>query len=167
MRLSQTQLKEVLYYSSKSGVFAWKVNRRGNARAGDIAGHSHPIGGRIFISVNGKKYPRSHLAWLYTFGVFPSHELDHIDGNCVNDKISNLRDVDHKTNLENRTRANRRATGRSSNLLGVSWKKDKSKWVANISSGRVTKHLGYFENEIDAHKAYLIEKRKIHKGNTL
>jgi len=166
MKISQVQLKDLLDYSCESGLFIWKTNRQGHVKAGDAAGQSGARG-RVSINVMGRRYPASHLAWLYVYGLFPTYELDHIDGNCSNNKISNLRDVDHKTNLENRTRANTRSTGRSSSLLGVSWKKDKSKWVANISALRVTKHLGYFDNEADAHQAYLDEKRKIHRGNTL
>lgn len=163
--LTQDSLKSVLIYDS-SGHFIWLCNRPGGAKSGDTAGYTNGSG-RSQVNVFGKRYQVSHLVWLYFYGIFPHFEIDHIDGNCSNNRIENLRDVDHRTNLENRNRVNKRASGRSSTLLGVSWKKDRSKWVANIGTLGATKHLGYFDSESSAHAAYLSAKREIHQGNTL
>lgn len=51
----------------------------------------------------------------------------------------------------------------SSQYKGVIWDKTKNKWRANIETLKKKKHLGYFDNEYDAHLAYqkaLLEKNK-------
>ena len=44
-------------------------------------------------------------------------EIDHIDGNCYNNKAGNLRAVSHKTNCENRGKF----ASNSSGVTGVGW----------------------------------------------
>ena len=39
------------------------------------------------------------------------------------------------------------------NAKGYSWKKDKQKWKAYITLDGKQKHLGYFDNEVDAIEA--------------
>lgn len=46
-----------------------------------------------------------------------------------------------------------RATNKSG-YRGVSWYKNNNKWKASISVNNKVKHLGYFENKIDAAKSY-------------
>lgn len=164
--LTVERLKVLLEYAPELGVFFWRRSLGNGVMSGDIAGQRNEHG-RVYIGVDGRRYPASHLAWLSVYGVWPSMEIDHINGDPSDDRIANLRDVSHQINLQNRTRSNLRKTGRSSAFLGVSWKKDKSKWVANISTARRTKHLGYFDSEQSAHEAYVNAKRAQHEGNTL
>lgn len=164
--LTVDALLSMMSFDAASGVFIWLCNRHNSIRSGAEAGYSLRSG-RVFIRINGTRYARAHLAWLATHGTLPRFEIDHMDGDPSNDRPSNLRDVSHKANLENRRRPNSRVGGRSSAYLGVSWKKDKQKWVANISSNRKALHLGYFDTEHAAHAAYLRAKRELHEGNTL
>ncbi|MFX4377260.1 HNH endonuclease, partial [Acinetobacter baumannii] len=41
------------------------------------------------------------MAWLYVHGVHPTGQIDHIDGDPLNNRISNLRDVSHAVNQQN------------------------------------------------------------------
>jgi HNH endonuclease/AP2 domain len=77
-------------------------------------------------------------------------EVDHIDHNGLNNQISNLRLSTHGENLRNQ----RRQIGCSSIYKGVCWKKDKQKWKSQIKINGKGKHLGYFDSEIDAARAY-------------
>jgi len=46
---------------------------------------------------------RAHrLAWLLHYGSFPLFEIDHINGKTGDNRICNLRDCDHSSNLLNR-----------------------------------------------------------------
>ncbi len=50
---------------------------------------------------------------------------------------------------------------KSSKYKGVGWKKEKEKWQVIICvPGEKRKHLGYFEDEADAARAYDAEARK-------
>jgi len=81
----------------------------------------------------------------------PRHKLvDHIDGNGLNNRKANLRLCNHSQNAWNR----RPNSGCHSKYKGVYWNKDKKKWHATISKSYKRIHLGYFDNEIEAARAY-------------
>lgn len=72
--------------------------------------------------------------------------IDHKDTIRTNNKLDNLR---WATKSENERNRNKRLNV-SSKYKGVCWDKTKSKWIAYINS----KYIGYYDNEIDASKAY-------------
>lgn len=74
--------------------------------------------------------------------------VDHIDGNTKNNHLDNLRIV---TQRENASKKHLKST---SQYTGVYWYKKIGKWHSQISKGKKKKHLGYFDCEIQAHKAY-------------
>ena len=164
--LTHEYLASILSYDASTGIFTWRVGRRGT-RAGTQAGSVAPLG-YIKIRIDKIAYGAHRLAILYATGDWPTMDVDHIDGDKGNNVIANLRHVTHRVNQQNRRAPNRRATGRSSKYLGVSWKKNRSKWAANIQGDNgKARFIGYFGTEIEAHNAYLDEKRRTHEGNTL
>jgi len=74
--------------------------------------------------------------------------VNHKDFNKLNNNLSNLEIV---TNREN---SNQKRFKSSSKYVGVGWHKPLSKWRAYINTKGKVKHLGYFENEYDAHLTY-------------
>ena len=76
--------------------------------------------------------------------------VDHIDRNRSNNALSNLRWVSHSYNQANRTKS----LHKSSQYKGVRWRKDRNKWCAKITKDGIEHNLGYFENEIEAARAY-------------
>jgi hypothetical protein len=99
--ITQLELKELLDYNQDTGIFVWKINRNGGAKARDIAGSIHHEG-YIRIQINKKIYAGHRLAWLYVYGSFPKLKIDHIDGNPSNNKICNLRLASDVENARNR-----------------------------------------------------------------
>lgn len=85
-------------------------------------------------------------------------QVDHIDGNGLNNRRSNLRTATNSENQKNRgpSRANR------SGMKGVSWHAGIKKWQASIKVDGKDKYLGVFENLEDAHKAYCDASKKFH-----
>lgn len=78
-------------------------------------------------------------------------EVDHEDGNGLNNVRKNLRQATKQQNQFNR----RKPEGTSSSkFYGVCWHKQHRKWRANINLSGRYKHLGYFEAEIEAARAY-------------
>lgn len=98
--LTQERLKELLHYGPNSGLFMWRVDRRGTAKAGQWAGRTNSKG-YVEISVDGKRYKAHRLAWLYTHGVWPKGQIDHKDRDRAGNWIDNLRDVTQSVNLKN------------------------------------------------------------------
>ena len=85
--------------------------------------------------------------------------IDHIDGNSINNSLSNLRWVDRKENNVN-TRKRKNAT---SIYKGVSWSKTTQKWQATISIDGKPKKLGLFDTQEEAAKVYA-KKAKVQHG---
>lgn len=84
--------------------------------------------------------------------------VDHIDRNGLNNQKYNLREATPLQNACNRTKS----ANLTSKFMGVNFKKDRNKFRAGIKNQKKSIHLGYFENEIDAAKAYNEAAIKIH-----
>lgn len=81
--------------------------------------------------------------------------VDHIDGNSLNNKRSNLRLATASQNNANSIKCSMR-NGRkvTSEYKGVSWCEHCNKWRANISMSYKNVHLGLFDDERTAADAY-------------
>ena len=75
--------------------------------------------------------------------------VDHIDGNGLNNGRGNLRPCTNSQNQQNT-----RARGGASGFEGVSWIKSKGRWKVAFNHDRKTHFVGYFDNEIEAARAY-------------
>ena len=73
-------------------------------------------------------------------------EVDHINGNPSDNRLSNLRLVTRRQNCLNHRRSKRNSSGRT----GVSWANKGKKWIATIQIGLTTIPLGRFEKKEDA-----------------
>lgn len=91
-KLSHKTLVELLDYDKITGIFKWRV-RRGSAKPGDIVGNKPTSTGYLRVGINGESYYLHRLAWFYEYNSWPSKYIDHIDGNKLNNAISNLQDV--------------------------------------------------------------------------
>jgi hypothetical protein len=79
-------------------------------------------------------------------------EVDHIDGDGLNNQRSNLRIVSKRLNQGNQIN---RINPKSSKYVGVSFRKATGRWEAGLKINNKRKHLGYFFSEQEAHEAYL------------
>lgn len=145
--LTQSKLKELLYYSPQFGIFVWRKSR-GRAKEGNIAGTANNRG-YISIVVSGERHQAHRLAFFYMNGEFPPEQTDHIDGNPKNNAWSNLR---HATSSQN-NRNRKINSNNTSGYFGVSWHKHYGKWTASITGTDGVKYLGYFSDISDAIKA--------------
>lgn len=77
-------------------------------------------------------------------------EVDHINGDGLDNRRSNLRLATHRQNAMNVPKKDR---GRS-RFKGVSWRADRGKWRATINVNYKQSYLGLFSDEVSAAKAY-------------
>ena len=146
--LTQEQLKELLHYCPETGVWTWIVDR-GRMRKGDQAGSVSTEKGKKYRRIKLLRSIRAaahRLAFLYMTGAFPENDVDHEDGNGLNNRWSNLRAVTFAENQKNK----RLPANNVSGTVGVSWHKRDSNWDARIVVNGKYKHLGYFDNKEDA-----------------
>lgn len=85
--------------------------------------------------------------------------VDHSDGNKQNNNVKNLRMATKKQNQHNR----KGTKNSSSKYKGVSWNKQHKKWAVRIYVNNKNKHLGYFDVEDEAGKAYDFYAKNYHK----
>ncbi len=111
--------------------YSWYLNR-GYARA-RVAGTSRQI-----------------YAQRLLMPVGPGQEIDHINGNKLDNRRENLRSCTRSQNLANR----RIAQVNSSGFKGVSFFKKSGKWTAQIRHNYKLKTLGEFECKLSAARAY-------------
>lgn len=145
--LTQEFIKELLNYDSETGIFTW-AKSKGTAKKGKEAGWEATPHGKSYrvIMINGKGYFSHRLAWLYIHGRFPNNDVDHINGNGLDNRIINLRDVTESENLRNMKLSKLNKSG----VIGVSWEKLVSKWRADIRIDGKKKFLGFFDDLEDA-----------------
>ena len=164
LKICDAALIQILRYDCVTGEFYWSVNRRGGAKAGDLAG-TVKTGGYIQINACAKLYYAHRLAWRFMHGSWPAGHIDHIDGNPSNNRIENLRDVSVLMNQQNQRRAH--VSNKSSGFQGVSFDARTNRWMAKISINNTTKNLGRYDTPEQDHSAYLSAKRINHEGCTI
>ncbi len=79
-------------------------------------------------------------------------QIDHIDGDGLNNQLSNLRLITNRMNAHNRKIQREGKT--VSGYIGVTWHPKKNLWQARIRIGNRRPSLGWYHNAFDAHLAY-------------
>lgn len=152
--MTQEELKDILEY--QNGKFYWKKtlsnrNKIGN-RAGTITMHGYEV-----ISIKGKRFYSHTLSYLYHYGKIPKM-IDHINNNGLDNRIENLRECNSFQNSANKFKAVTNKTG----YKGVH-KIKSGKYRVQFQIGSTRKHLGYFDNLLEAKEAYNKEAILHHK----
>lgn len=147
--LTAGYVRSVLLYRPETGDFVWIAPTGRRVKGGAIAGTSCPDGYRK-ISICGLRIMSHRIAWLYMTGGWPSHEIDHIDGDPSNNRWSNLRAATRSQNSAN-TKARKDSR---SGIKGVSWHSRRRHWCAQINAGGKNIYLGAFNKAVEAAAAY-------------
>jgi len=146
-RMPIDELRRRVSYDPETGVFIHARNTPGGgpAKKGATAGSRRPDG---YIRLGHYPYRKIYAhqaAWALVHGYWPK-EIDHIDGDPSNNRISNLREVDHQTNQRNM----KQATTNTSGCTGVVWWPRDENWNAQIQVSGKRINLGYFDSFDDA-----------------
>lgn len=83
---------------------------------------------------------------------------DHINGNRLDNRRANLRVSTHQQNAQHRTF---KSPNTSSIYKGVLWAR--GKWKSQIKNNGILYHTGFFNEEIEAARAYDVAAAKHHK----
>lgn len=112
---------------------------------------------KCHIARNGKKYAirnaaggRGILMHRYIMMATGNSEIDHKDGDGLNNREENLRFVTHLINCINRGPQ----TNNTSGYKGVCFDKNRRKYMASISANRKQKNIGRFDTAEEAARAY-------------
>ena len=152
--LTDQKLREMLSYDMTTGVFIWRQNVR-RAKAGQEAGVKRPDG-YLIITFNQRSYRAHRLAWFYVYGEWPRGELDHINCDPSDNRISNLRVATRAQNVAN----TRRKCSSGNMLKGVTPARDGVRYKAQIRVNGKNTYLGTYDSELTAHRAYCEAAKK-------
>jgi hypothetical protein len=138
--------------------FDYAINEMGqvrNNRTGRILKAGMNKHGYLLVNLckdgKGKTHCIHRLLGVYFLSCPSDMQVDHIDGNKLNNNLSNLRIVNNQQNAFNRTKAK-----------GYTWNKRLRKWQAQIAVNGKNICLGFYDTEAEARAAYLAEKNKLH-----
>ena len=169
--LDQSYLKDCFEYNESTGVFIWKkrpLSHFKNTKGMNIfnAIYSGTIAGTIDnhgyarVQLNGKKIRLHQIAWIFVYGLEPLSELDHINNDRLENRITNIRLASSSENQQNQIKA--KSNNTYSKKLGVHWHSRDKKFSSKITINGETHYLGYFKTEEDASSAYLKAKHQFH-----
>lgn len=105
--------------------------------------------GYWFIRVGTQRILGHRIAWALHYDKWPEGEIDHIDGNKLNNAISNLRLATRAQNI-----ISRKVRG-TSRFKGVCRTSNHKKWCTYICINGRPVHLGTFEREEEAAEVYM------------
>lgn len=152
--ITQELLHKILNYDQYAGIFTWKKGRQ-RISVGDVAG-SLKKSGYVDIWIDQKQYRAHRLAWLYTYGYLPEHEIDHKNRIKDNNWISNLRESTRLCNVRNIGISIRNKSG----VIGVHFGKGLRPWKSQIGVNRKIIHIGGFPEFSEAAKARWQSEKK-------
>lgn len=127
--------------------WTWRRDYKGYARRTYYGG---------YYLADGKKKVRTMTMHRQIMGNERGVQYDHINGNKLDCRKSNLRRATNQQNLWN----TRRTRG-SSRFKGVMWRASRSKWRVKVKQGDRYLELGEFRNEEIAAMAYDDAVRKL------
>lgn len=143
--LSRERLVKVLVYDQNTGHFTWRISRK-KCTPGKFAG-AMGGSGYLAIRIDYERYSAHRLAWLYVHGCWPPHEIDHIDGNKLNNAIANLRAARRWDNAANIGAPKNNTSG----IKGI--RKKGRRWSADFMHVGRKIHVGSFGTQEDAAEA--------------
>lgn len=148
--INHVRLKEVLSYDELTGIFTWKMDRRGGSYSGDQAGYVDSKG-YLSIQIEGVRYAAHRLVWFYCHSKWPPEQVDHQNNDRLDNRLSNLRLATQGQNSANSLR-------RKSGLKGAYFSgrhSAKKPWFAKIEFNGRQFYLGSFKTAEEAHTAYM------------
>lgn len=147
-------IKLYLSYNKDTGKFfrIKEIGRKG--KIGPVK-ESKDKDGYLLIKFGNKSYRTHRLAWYFVYEVMPKKQIDHINGNIIDNRIINLREVTNRKNAHNYKKH------REGKLVGCSFDSKAKKWVAQIYINGKSKYLGLFKTEIEGHLVYMKEFNKL------
>lgn len=143
--ITREEALQLIEPNFETGKLYWKVRRGGPAIKGGEAG-SLCDSGYLRVRLYGKSYLVHRLMMLLAHGRHAKGFVDHINGDRLDNRPCNLREVTKAENAKNR----RTTKGSKSGLNGVVWRNDSMKWRAFIRWNNRLEHLGSYNDFFEA-----------------
>ena len=150
--LTADRARELLSYDPETGILTWKTTRKKCLEGSPAGGLCK---GYLTIGIDYRRYQYHRVAWLVHHGSWPSADIDHKDGNPLNNRLDNLRDASRSFNLANTRKRKGKALPK-----GVT--KIKSGYRVRLRKDRKTYNVGVYPTVEAAQSAYENTARKMY-----
>lgn len=167
---SPDELRQLLRYEPETGALYWRqrpahffdcaarhlarvMGRWNVSWAGKEAGTIGPYGYRM-VTIFNRHFAAHRIAWCITHGQWPSEQIDHVNGQRDDNRLSNLRAATHAQNQRNM----RISRSNTSGVTGVYWCRRTNRWKAEISLRSRKVYVGVFR-DLAAAEAAIRAKR--------
>lgn len=111
------------------------------------------------VKLSGTEYLVHRVLWVMRNGTIdPVLQVDHIDGNRLNNFPENLRMATHSENRRNMMNCSLNTSG----VKGVSWNTAMGRWKVTIRAGGRNRHFGYFIDLDDAEGIAREARERLH-----
>ncbi len=109
------------------------------------------------VRFNGRMVMYHNIIWILSTGkdIPQGMEIDHINGNKIDNRIENLRLVTRRGNQQNQKKH------RAGRLVGAYYDKTQHNWKSQIKINKTGITIGRYKTEPEAHKAYTIACKHI------
>ena len=151
-KITADVVRALFHYDVTTGVFHRFVGISG-ASSGPVKGCVRPDG-YAQMSVDRKRELTHRVVWLWVNGYLPE-QIDHIDGDRLNNRISNLREATTSQNHGNMCRTTKNTSG----YKGV--RQRGKRWAASIKHNKKFEYLGTFDTAEEAHAAYCVKAKEL------
>lgn len=157
--IDRETLAACLSYDRNTGVFTWLIpHGRWAIQIGSPAG-TLDADGYVKIHLQQRFYRAHRLAWLYEYGEWPAHPIDHINRIRSDNRIDNLRLTNPSANGLNSTVPRRQ---NKTGFVGVVAPTKRIKhWRARITVNYKQIHLGNFDSAEAAYQAHIKAKQEL------
>jgi len=114
-------------------------------------------GGYLRVKIFKERWQKHRIIWKMLKGYDPD-TIDHINGNKLDNRIENLRDIPNNLNAKNK----KPYSNGISRFKGVYFHKEKGVFASQIGVNGSLIFLGSFTDEVDAAKAYDVAALELH-----
>lgn len=164
------ELRALLRYDADTGKLYWIerprnmftkefLHRSWNTRRAGKEALTHVSDAGYKAGIILKKGCKAHrVAWAIYHGSWPALDIDHINCDKTDNRISNLRLASPSENKRNTKVYKNNKSG----FKGVFWGKSAKSWVARIGVSGSQIHLGKFNSPEEAHAAYCKASKMYH-----
>jgi hypothetical protein len=139
-------LRSLLSYDPSTGKLTWIARMGPKAMPGSEAGRNDS-GRYRKLQVQGKSLLAHRVAWALHYGSWPENQIDHLNGDSFDNRISNLRSASQAENMRNLRKH------RAGKLFGAHLVR--GKWHASFNHRGKPVHVGVFASDKEAHAAVL------------
>jgi hypothetical protein len=148
--------RPVSHFRSERSAKIWNTKY-----AGKPAGYVTDAG-YLLICIDYVSYRAHRLLWKMRKGFDSVLDIDHANGNGLDNSEGNLREATRSQNRHNTGAYKCNKTG----YKGVFYRKDRGKYVASIRIHGKSKHLGHYDSAEEAHAVYSREAKLLFNNFT-